>query len=293
MALIGKVEEFQENDNWIEYTERLEHYFTANEITDAGKKRAVLLSSCRAKTYKLIRNLVPPGKPTDKTFAELVNIVKNHLNPRPSTIVYRLKFNSRFRQPRETIHQYVAELRSLSEHCDFRDQLEDMIRDRLVCGVNDERIQRRLLAESRLDFKKALELATAMEIADKNTRDIQQGNSVEKPKESPVNRLNKEQGKKAAKECYRCGGKFHEAEKWRYKDEKCYRCQKKGHKASKCRVKLKTNQRNGKKQGNTYHMEATDSEEKLEEEDAAEYTMFHVAAKEREPYRVEINLNGF
>lgn len=37
MALIGKVEEFQENDYWREYTERLGH-FTANEITDAGKK---------------------------------------------------------------------------------------------------------------------------------------------------------------------------------------------------------------------------------------------------------------
>ena len=86
MALIGKVEEFQENDNWIEYAERLEHYFTANEITDNGKKRAVLLSSCGAKTYKLIRNLVAPGKPTDKSFAELINIVKNHLNPRPSSM---------------------------------------------------------------------------------------------------------------------------------------------------------------------------------------------------------------
>ena len=97
MALIGKVDAFQENDNWIEYTERLEYYFTANEITgNAGKKRAVLLSWCGAKTYKLIRNLVSPEKPTGKTFAELVNIVKNHLNPRPSTNVYRFKFNSRF-----------------------------------------------------------------------------------------------------------------------------------------------------------------------------------------------------
>ena len=73
----------------------------------------------------------------------------------------------------------------------FRDQWEDMIRDRLVCGVNDERIQRRLLAGSLLDFIKALELATAMEIADKNTRDLQQSNLVEKPKEAPVNRLSK------------------------------------------------------------------------------------------------------
>ena len=76
----------------------------------------------------------------------------------------------------------------------------------MICGVNDERIQRRLLAESQLDFKKALELATAMEIADKNTRDIQQGNSVEKPKEQPVNRLSKQQCKHAARECYRCRG---------------------------------------------------------------------------------------
>ena len=89
-------------------------------------------------------------------------MVKNHLNPRPSSIVYRFKFNCRFRKQGETIQQCVAELQSLSEHCDFRDQLEEMMRDRLVCGMNDERTQSRLLVESRLDFQKALELATAI-----------------------------------------------------------------------------------------------------------------------------------
>ena len=34
-----------------------------------------------------------------------------------------------------------------------------MLRDRLVCGINDKQIQRRLLAESSLDFKKAMKLA--------------------------------------------------------------------------------------------------------------------------------------
>ena len=36
--------------------ERLQYYFTANEITDNEKKRAVFLSSCGAKTYKLPSN---------------------------------------------------------------------------------------------------------------------------------------------------------------------------------------------------------------------------------------------
>ena len=52
MALIGKIEEYNENDSWIEYTERLEQYFAANEITDNNKKRAALLSVCGAKTHQ-------------------------------------------------------------------------------------------------------------------------------------------------------------------------------------------------------------------------------------------------
>ena len=114
---------------------------------------------------------------------------------------------------------------------------------------------------------------------------------MEKPKEQPVNRLSKQQGKHAAKECYRCGGKFHEAEKCRYKDEECNRCHKNGHKAIKCRANPKTNQRNGQKRGNTHHMEATGSEEE-EEENGEEYTMFRVVAEGKEPYRVVIDLNG-
>ena len=125
-------------ESWIEYTERLEQYFIGNKITDNGKKRAVLLSVCGVKTYKVIRNLVNPRKPTNKSFAELVNLVKNHLNPRPLPIMYHCKFNSHcFRQQGETIQQYVAKLRNLSEHCEFGDQLEKMLCDRLVCGVNN------------------------------------------------------------------------------------------------------------------------------------------------------------
>ena len=63
--------------------------------------------------------------------------------------------------------------------------------DWLVCSVNDERIQRRLLTEGNLEFKKAMELATAMETGERNTRDLKHGNPNEKPNKPQVNRVTK------------------------------------------------------------------------------------------------------
>ena len=47
-----------------------------------------------------------------------------------------------------------------------------MLRDRLVCGINDETTQRLLLAEPNLTYKKALEIATSQESASKNVQTI-------------------------------------------------------------------------------------------------------------------------
>ena len=38
------------NEDWRAYVERFEQYCIANDIVDDGKKRAVLLSVCGAKT---------------------------------------------------------------------------------------------------------------------------------------------------------------------------------------------------------------------------------------------------
>ena len=50
----------------------------------------------------------------------------------------------------------------------FGDTLSDMLRDRLVCEINEEKIQRRLLQEVNLTFEDALRIARAMETAAKN-----------------------------------------------------------------------------------------------------------------------------
>ena len=69
---------------------------------------------------------------------------------------------------------YVLELRRFSEHCKYGDKSEEMLRDRIVCGIANNQLQQRLLAEPDLTFKKALELAQAQESADQGSQQLQQ-----------------------------------------------------------------------------------------------------------------------
>ena len=95
----GLLNEFEASrEDWTSYTERLQQYFAANDVDSAEKQRAILLSVCGAQTYQLLKNLLAPEKPTDKSFSDLVQLMKNHLQLRPSIIVERFTFHSRIRK---------------------------------------------------------------------------------------------------------------------------------------------------------------------------------------------------
>lgn len=54
-------------------------------------------------------------------------------------------------------------MRKLSEHCSFGVNLNDSHRDRFVGGLRNKNIKKKLLAEKDLEYKKAVEIAVAME----------------------------------------------------------------------------------------------------------------------------------
>ena len=116
-GLHGQVSAFDANqEDWVEYVERLELYFTANDIANPAKKRAILLTAVGPATYRLVKTLAIPGKPTDLSFEDIVEKLKTHFNPKPSPIIKRYEFNTRKQQPNETISEYVAALRRIAEH---------------------------------------------------------------------------------------------------------------------------------------------------------------------------------
>ena len=278
-SLHGSIGEFDpEKEEWISYVERMGHYLMANDVDSDAKKRAILLSTCGAKTYQLIRSLVAPRKPADIEFTCLIEEVRKHFNPKPSVIVERFQFHSRVRQSGESVSTYVAELRRLSQHCEFGASLDDMLRDRLVCGISDNRIQRRLLAEADLAFKKALELAQAMESADRNTQDLQKATA----QSVAVHAVHK-QGSSGV--CYRCGGK-HWSSDCRFRDAECRACGKKGHIARVCRSKAQeTKPVSSEQRSRTQRAHLLREDE---EDPSTVYSMFKVSARKSSPLYVSI-----
>ena len=97
-----------------------------------------------------------------------MDLVKDHYWPKPSVSVLRFKFNSSLRQSRESVASYLAALRQLSENCEFGATLDAVLHDRLICGMNDKQIQRRLLSEKDLTFETSLEITKGMESAQKD-----------------------------------------------------------------------------------------------------------------------------
>ena len=168
MALIGNIGPFDaNNDQWMSYKERLEQFFAANEV-DNSKHVAVLLSVVGAKTYELLRTLTAPAKPAERTFEQLCQVLETHLAPKPLIIAERFRFHKRNQKPGETISEYCVAIQKLSEHCEFGTTLNDTLRDRLVCGLANEHIQRKLLVEADLTHDRAKAVALAAETATKS-----------------------------------------------------------------------------------------------------------------------------
>ena len=180
-------------------------------------KEPCFLSVCGASTYQLIQSVVSPAEPTEKTFEQLVTLMKDHYFPKPSVTMQRFAFNSTSRKQGESVANFVADLRRLSEYCKFGKSLAAMLHDRLICGIYNDRMQCRLLAESNLSFEKAYELAQTMETADHDAKELQGSPTA------AVNKLNRGTGKHFStgtrqttspmthknlqNNCYRCGGK--------------------------------------------------------------------------------------
>ncbi|KAM7311204.1 hypothetical protein ISCGN_008114 [Ixodes scapularis] len=152
------------SDEWGEYVEVLEQDFIAHDAP-AAKQRAVFLSSCGRPTYSLLRKLLVSRRPSEVLLDECLRLLPQHYSPRPSVIVQRYHFYCRAQKEGKAMKDFVAEPRKLADPCSFGQELDNNPRDRLVHGIRDDVMRRRLLEEPELTLNWAVQIVATMEAA--------------------------------------------------------------------------------------------------------------------------------
>ena len=119
----------------------------------------------------------------------------------------------------------MSELRSIAEFCNFGNMLEDMLRDKLVCGIADNVIQKRLLAEDPLTLAMVLENAKGMKSAAKNSATLNPDHQSIST-QGPVHQV---RTSSTVTSCYCCGRQGHQPRACKFKEANRFSCSNIGH----------------------------------------------------------------
>ena len=146
-----------------------QEYALATDVDDKteNKQLAMLLTAlgpaARKEVYRPFAWTVPADARKIDTVLEKFD---QFCQPRENIPFERYKFNVRQQEPSELFEKYLFVLRQMSGRCNFKNLTkDDILRDRLLFGISDARVRKRLLREDKLALTKTLETCKAAEVS--------------------------------------------------------------------------------------------------------------------------------
>ncbi|KAJ8405108.1 hypothetical protein AAFF_G00330290 [Aldrovandia affinis] len=155
--------------NWDIFRAEYEDYVLLTGTAEKDKKiqaatlRSVMGSECRhVYRHNLNLSVAGTGDPAVIPLDEL----EKYFKPAKNTIYERYVFGSCKQEEGESIDNFVTRLRERAATCEYGQLKDEMIRDKIVLGVANESIRRRLLREKGLTLITAIEMCRAAEQTD-------------------------------------------------------------------------------------------------------------------------------
>ena len=176
-------------NNWEFFRQQWEDYEVATGLD--GKSAKIRLATLRSVMGKECLQIFLNLSLTEAEKADVSSCIaalEAYFKPQRNVVYERFVFNSCVQTAAETVDGYVNRLRKLASSCAFGALTDELIRDRLVIGLNDTATKGKLLREQALDLNKALRIARSSEVADMQLKSMK---SEEQKKAEEVNMFQK------------------------------------------------------------------------------------------------------
>ncbi|KAK7933832.1 hypothetical protein WMY93_004728 [Mugilogobius chulae] len=241
--------------NWDNFRTEFEDYSLASGLAEKDKKvqaatlRRVMGSECRH-VYK--HNLTLSAEQQEDVKA-ILDALESYFKPKRNVIFERFVFGNCKQDESEPIDSFVTRLREKAASCEYGELREELIRDRLVLGISDESVRRRLLREKDLTLTSAIDICRAAEMTDiklklmTQDRPLESVHATNRRQQRPLQRTDRSQDtQRVVKDnaCKYCGGAHQ-----RGRDacpafgKACRRCGTQNHFAKVCMKKARPDQR--------------------------------------------------
>lgn len=229
---------------WAKWKRNFNYFLEFNEVQDSGRKKKLLLLLAGEQVQDIFENLTDgaenDGQYVMDEYVRLIRKLDNHSESTINVTVERHIFNNMKQQASENLEQFTMRLRAQGKRCDFGEQANGCIRDRLISGCISNEFRREMLKRPNVTLMEAIQQAKIIEAVDAHSKTFKgDSTKIDNPKtnEVSVNKIDQSG-------CNRCG-RSHGIRDCPAFDKPCFHCGKTGHFKSKCRALAKSKREAG------------------------------------------------
>uniref|UniRef100_A0A8D8S469 Uncharacterized protein n=1 Tax=Cacopsylla melanoneura TaxID=428564 RepID=A0A8D8S469_9HEMI len=123
-----------------DFERRFSAYLEANKLTNEDEviKIAHLKSAVDLETDELIQSFNITGETSKK----ILEALTNHFKPEKNLIMSQFKFFGCKQAKTENFQTFYANLKTLAAECEFGDQSDNIMKARIVLGIQDPELQK-------------------------------------------------------------------------------------------------------------------------------------------------------
>ena len=232
-------------NNWRRWKQRFGIFSLASGLSEKDPKiqAATFLHVAGTDALEIFNTFTWESDDDKSKVDKITEKFDEYCNPRKNVTWERHKFNTRNKQVGESIDQYVTDLKTKAQMCEFANLKDSLIRDRIVCGISCDRTRARLLKESELTLQKAVDICRANEAATSQLKILNSDATNKEPVDQEVLTVQKRRSDEPRRsQCDKCGNQHQRFQKCPAYGMECYNCGRKNHFSKVCRSRSRTTQ---------------------------------------------------